>query len=1476
MGWLVSRNLILFIIASVCGLLLFSGVAQGKKSSDPLECVLNSLSYTFPEIDVDLDGKELIISDLTCYGFDISSLPSSFQAPTTLSLAAKGLKTSCQGNYKYGILKQQVEITIDTDIALDVFVQKANEYPVYTNFSSCNVTKFDISIDFSSSILNAFAPLIASFIEKKVYSSICVTLNSVYSTNMTALLVNEIDPKMQEISSSLPSPYPDYGKHYVDWSNSTYGDLRNLIEDIRGMADIPSFLKCVLTPEEPARGLTSMLSSAFTKGPLLSHSQHKSFPEKLRDDLESFVHTPVEVLPGLSIQLTSTRFKGLDTIDDLEILAPYKNASKVILRSSIAFRNLSVELRAQVVFNASELFMGCGVYKEEVMFTFAVENNVFLVDLALPVDDHLLRSFFMDQLSGFSCWLGTVDQITLPNVDFQLGLREISLTQLHGDSKQLEEDITALLNNALLFLFSPEAFQASTEALLTGLAQGPLREAVNERLAAAISNYQSQNPCLSHYPYDDSEDLIEWPSSPFMQVFNKIVNEDIGYDGVNTIMSCATEGTGSVSFSTRFLEIELAGLDSFYGFQLFAPIFNDSQKVYNLETSLAAGYCPSTPEDGTCKPFSVKVSLNPATLMQTQSSPSSSSSSHSLGFTMPNHTLEVVLSVNNFELSVDNFIKMDMNALRELNFKQLAVSGCKASTLQSYVFETVDMNVTRADVMFRDGTIDKNVTSSIQKLLDFITRDEIVENKNADIANELTNAGPTCANNGVKPSSVEPSDSSSSDTMDWKWELFILAAGCVISLSCLLMAYHYWGKIHSSNCLGAEKEEVVDGVAVFQKLDERPLWERYALSDSLVFHRIVPLWVRVGVPLAIMGNIAIFLDSNLAPDAVSVMLSIITPDKTYPMGSVFDFGLGGTVKDMWSAKVYTLAILIAFFSGAWPYIKLAAMLIAWILPPAVLSVSSRETVLIVLDALGKWSLVDFFVMVLMLAAFYFDMFVIPQLEVKVTVQPKWGFYSFLLATMISLGLGHTILACHRLVVEPKVPDIAAEIDPKESLSSLTYEVMLEDEKEPIKEEERPTSVGSRQQSITTPIEGDALSRGVSSQGQLSEQASADGGTRKVMLVNLTKYGKLLISIMIIITMATVILGTILTTVGFEFKGLTGLLLRDDAKTDYSFATIGEDIPEHSGIPDQFAIRWMQACYFLFGMGMPLALLSVLSVLWFVPLTLDRQRQLFVLSEVLNAWSALDVYCVAIAASILEIRQFASFIIGDTCDKINVFLEKHLDKKLEGDDLCFDVVAYTTDKCWIIFLGAGLILLVGVPSLIIGHASVALRLKQSHIATLELLRRRSSTTAAADALAEKMNDEICSQTAMTEPLLTSTEKSDLENYQRRASSDLDEEVDEESKTGCSSSFPGLSKRQSASRPSQPSKGKASAPQSRWEWLRWYRIKLFLIYSFAYWHLVDVSYRVISIAHEEEEEGDLLDPSSPTLLPSLFSASSLWRH
>jgi hypothetical protein len=142
------------------------------------------------------------------------------------------------------------------------------------------------------------------------------------------------------------------------------------------------------------------------------------------------------------------------------------------------------------------------------------------------------------------------------------------------------------------------------------------------------------------------------------------------------------------------------------------------------------------------------------------------------------------------------------------------------------------------------------------------------------------------------------------------------------------------------------------------------VWNKYDFKHTLVFHHKIPVWIRILIPICILGDIALFIDSNSCSDAVSVVVKLTIGTKIINSGSVFDFGLLSTVEDMWDAKVYALATLIAFFSGLWPYIKLVTMLLCWSIPPGLLSISYRQTSLVVLDVLGKWSLIDSFVMIL--------------------------------------------------------------------------------------------------------------------------------------------------------------------------------------------------------------------------------------------------------------------------------------------------------------------------------------------------------------------------------------------------------------------------------------------------------------------------------------------------------------------------------
>jgi uncharacterized paraquat-inducible protein A len=73
--------------------------------------------------------------------------------------------------------------------------------------------------------------------------------------------------------------------------------------------------------------------------------------------------------------------------------------------------------------------------------------------------------------------------------------------------------------------------------------------------------------------------------------------------------------------------------------------------------------------------------------------------------------------------------------------------------------------------------------------------------------------------------------------------------------------------------------------------------------------------------------------------------------------------------DIWNAGGRALAALIFIFSGLWPYSKQLITLVLWFTHPAKVPMARRESILLWLDVLAKWSIIDIFVMLVSLAGF---------------------------------------------------------------------------------------------------------------------------------------------------------------------------------------------------------------------------------------------------------------------------------------------------------------------------------------------------------------------------------------------------------------------------------------------------------------------------------------------------------------------------
>lgn len=405
-------------------------------------------------------------------------------------------------------------------------------------------------------------------------------------------------------------------------------------------------------------------------------------------------------------------------------------------------------------------------------------------------------------------------------------------------------------------------------------------------------------------------------------------------------------------------------------------------------------------------------------------------------------------------------------------------------------------------------------------------------------------------------------------------------------------------------------------------------------KSSLLMDKALPFWVRILFPLLIFLNISLFVSSNTGIGASVFIKFNVSPNKIVNMPSMFDFGLVSTIVNMWKAGSYGLSIIVTLFSCIWPYTKLVMMLIIWIFPVCIIKRSVRERLLKVLDALGKWSLADSFVMVLMLIAYHLNItFPIQNEEVKnpfvinLWVYPAYGFITLCIGTLFSLALSHIMLAVVRHV-----------------------DKILEE-------------------------------NGEKSHKYIALFKFCPNGFLKYFVI-----------FVILCTLATLIGGIILDTFSFEFVGLIGWvidLLDINNKQQYSVINLAFDLPPACENPNSFTVRFTQVLFFLVSIFFPIIHVLLLFILWIIPLTKKIQIGLFKACEILYAWSCLDVFVVSVLLTIAEISQFSIFMVGDRCDAINPIVSAYFghEKIIEGHETCFDVITVLQSGSWLLIVAA---------------------------------------------------------------------------------------------------------------------------------------------------------------------------------------------
>eukprot|EP00924_Labyrinthula_sp_SR-Ha-C_P015961 snap_masked-scaffold_4-processed-gene-14.25-mRNA-1 protein AED:1.00 eAED:1.00 QI:0/0/0/0/1/1/2/0/2205 len=419
-------------------------------------------------------------------------------------------------------------------------------------------------------------------------------------------------------------------------------------------------------------------------------------------------------------------------------------------------------------------------------------------------------------------------------------------------------------------------------------------------------------------------------------------------------------------------------------------------------------------------------------------------------------------------------------------------------------------------------------------------------------------------------------------------------------------------------------------------------------SRSLYFHPKLPPRAKYILPLGLFVTLVFLISANFfSVGATTVIRFELFGSESVDL-NILDFTLESSIDDAWNSGAYYLAVIIALASGFWAYGKIMIMIYTMFAPTTVLSETKRESLLSIIDATGKWSLIDAYVLILLQVAFRTHIENSGQ-SLDVVVVPKFASLGFILAVCLSLMINNYLVYLHHKVVTPESDGIKIKA-------------------------ERKRLLGYKFQPLVN-------------RSNVSIKVSVGNSTVKL-------WG--------LASLAILLIGLFLPIMQFEFSGIAGILLGviqpDAVSREVSATSI---IPEvMNGIPDTIGAYiialFIQIVYIAFVVFMPIVLVLVLGSLYSSKkVTSEALWTMNFWASTFSAWEAVLVMLVSFLAAVLQVSAMADFIVraasGNLCEAL---YQQLLILGIEDRQAkCFNVTA-TFEPLVVVVLAAGLSLTFG--------------------------------------------------------------------------------------------------------------------------------------------------------------------------------------
>jgi hypothetical protein len=537
----------------------------------------------------------------------------------------------------------------------------------------------------------------------------------------------------------------------------------------------------------------------------------------------------------------------------------------------------------------------------------------------------------------------------------------------------------------------------------------------------------------------------------------------------------------------------------------------------------------------------------------------------------------------------------------------------------------------------------------------------------------------------------------------WHWLIAALVLGTLLTLFLTCFCRRYRRVQQTGRGVGGRAGGV--------------LWEQHvARTTSLFGSRAVPVFAKLCVPLALFANAALFATGHLAVGAtVDILLRL--GDDRFDMPAYFTFSIAQSTIDMYNSGAVFLAFVVIIFSGVWPYLKLIVMLFLWFAPAYIVRPDNRGSAFAWLDTLGKWSMIDVFVMVLSIVGF--NVVVNPPaaldflweglFSVQLLVTPRWGLYANLLAQLVSQLSSHTCLYYHRshlCYLDTLRRRVAARVGAHRGSSHDEVKTphRMRGFLSPSAEDDAPHP-GQRAELAARFTQTEARE----AQARLPLTAhvfSVDSSGRRFAVVRRGYVWALAATLAALVPL--ILVASVLPNISIAFYGVVGLLMEAHEEGSHTkhFSIVGLG----KFIAHQAYDQWgPEAVAFLSVLGMwltvvlllvctivaPVLQCGALALLHFKRMSRASQVRVYVAVEVITAWSYQEVYIIACVLAISQIETISRFLVQCFCNDLEpIFAALHLAGVLEKEFAeCFYSAASFEVAIWLLLLSGVLLSIV---------------------------------------------------------------------------------------------------------------------------------------------------------------------------------------